>query len=336
MSNYTGSTCPVCHKKFTDQDDIVVCPDCGTPYHRACWPKAGCVNADKHGAYEWQPDNVPADADPACPNCGAHNPPGAHFCNHCGVPLPDHPENADRPPQPEPHRPVYDDPAYDPSAARRTGPAAGQAGPHIESYAAGPDGSVYRRELGPDDTIEGVKTRDWATFLGPAGMFYLMQFFRMEQTKHKIGFSLSAFVFGPAYLFYRKMWKEGAIFAALDLLCSLPTCLAMLVISDAPITAAMPTAWLEIGLNVAAVLNWGVMIARGFLAVYWYRNTCLRRIRAICAAQPEGQARQDQLALRGGTSVPAVLGYLVAYFSLSGVLLLLGLDPVAVSSLLMM
>ena len=29
MSNYTGSTCPVCHKPFTPSDDIVVCPDCG-------------------------------------------------------------------------------------------------------------------------------------------------------------------------------------------------------------------------------------------------------------------------------------------------------------------
>ena len=51
---------------------------------------------------------------------------------------------------------------------------------------------------------------------------------------------------------------------------------------------------------------------------------------------PEGQARQDQLALRGGTSIPAMLGYFVACLLLSGGLLLLGLDPTAVSALFAM
>ena len=96
MARYTGNHCPVCEQAFTDDDDIVVCPDCGTPYHRACWPKEGCVHAAEHGQFEWRPDNAPEAEEPVCPNCGAHNPPGAHFCNHCGVPLPDHPENADR------------------------------------------------------------------------------------------------------------------------------------------------------------------------------------------------------------------------------------------------
>ena len=36
MSNYTGCKCPVCQQPFTETDDIVVCPECGAPYHRAC------------------------------------------------------------------------------------------------------------------------------------------------------------------------------------------------------------------------------------------------------------------------------------------------------------
>ena len=71
MNKYTGNTCPVCHKKFTADDDIVVCPDCGTPYHRACWPKEGCVHAAQHGSFEWLPDDAPAPEEPICPNCGA-------------------------------------------------------------------------------------------------------------------------------------------------------------------------------------------------------------------------------------------------------------------------
>ena len=34
MSIYNNCVCPVCKKQFEDGDDIVVCPECGTPHHR--------------------------------------------------------------------------------------------------------------------------------------------------------------------------------------------------------------------------------------------------------------------------------------------------------------
>ena len=40
MADYKGNTCPVCKQKFKEADDIVVCPDCGTPYHRECWKRS--------------------------------------------------------------------------------------------------------------------------------------------------------------------------------------------------------------------------------------------------------------------------------------------------------
>ncbi len=45
--------CPVCNKQFEEADDVVVCPDCGTPHHRACYKSLGqCFNHDKHGSAE--------------------------------------------------------------------------------------------------------------------------------------------------------------------------------------------------------------------------------------------------------------------------------------------
>ena len=82
MADYKGNTCPVCKQKFKEADDIVVCPDCGTPYHRECWKKVGvCVHQADHAAgFEWTPDNVISDRpdDIVCPNCGTHNPLGAN------------------------------------------------------------------------------------------------------------------------------------------------------------------------------------------------------------------------------------------------------------------
>ncbi len=334
MSNYTtGSTCPVCHKPFTPTDDIVVCPDCGTPYHRACWPADGvCVNAARHGTgFEWKPGSAGEDSEPACPNCGAHNPAGAHFCNHCGVPLPDHPQSAENPRNAQAAgpggsgRPIYDDPNY-------TAPERNTGAPHINTYTTGPEG-VYRREIGPEDPIDGIKARDWATFVGPSSLYYLMQFVRIEQAKHKFGLSFAAFFLGPIYFFYRKMWKLGALFAALDLAVTIPSYLALLVISDASIVSGMNTGWILTAMDICAVISWIVMVVRAVFAGYWYKKTCTARIRAICERIPEGQDRQDMLALRGGVSIPAVVIYLLACFALTWVLILLGVTPAAVMSM---
>lgn len=334
MSNYTGSTCPVCHKPFTPTDDVVVCPDCGTPYHRVCWPRDGvCVNAARHGTgFEWKPDGEADDGQPACPNCGAHNPAGAHFCNHCGVPLPDHPQNAGQQPGAQgganaAQRPIYENPNYEGPNPRRD-----NAAPHIDAYTAGPDG-LYRREVGPDDPIDGIKARDWATFVGPSSLYYLMQFFRMEQTHHKVSLSFSAFLFGPIYFFYRKMWKLGALFAALDLLVTVPTYLSLLVLSHAPIVSGMSTEWLIPAMNVCAVVSWVVMLVRALFAGYWYKKACTDRIHAIYDRIPEGQDRQDMLALRGGVSVPAVVIYLLACLALTWVMVALGVTPAAAISM---
>ena len=54
---YTGEKCIVCGELFADGDDIVVCPDCGTPCHRSCWEKSGeCTNTALHESGEsWKP-----------------------------------------------------------------------------------------------------------------------------------------------------------------------------------------------------------------------------------------------------------------------------------------
>ena len=49
MEEYIGQPCLHCGKAFTAEDDIVSCPECGTPYHRACWKETGrCINDALH------------------------------------------------------------------------------------------------------------------------------------------------------------------------------------------------------------------------------------------------------------------------------------------------
>lgn len=48
--DFTKYHCPVCNKSFTENDDVVVCPECGTPHHRECYKSQGkCFNENLHG-----------------------------------------------------------------------------------------------------------------------------------------------------------------------------------------------------------------------------------------------------------------------------------------------
>ena len=50
---YTNYKCPVCERFFEEDDDVVVCAECGTPHHRECYVNHGkCFNENKHGTNE--------------------------------------------------------------------------------------------------------------------------------------------------------------------------------------------------------------------------------------------------------------------------------------------
>ena len=309
MTRYTGNHCPVCEQAFTDTDDIVVCPDCGTPYHRDCWKKVGaCMHRSEHAAgFEWQPEIGPeavkAAHEATCPNCGTRNTPGAARCSHCGCPLPrSDADNADAA-KPEEQVPIY---ARVPSAVNNSRAA---PGPHIETYSADREGGIYRREIGPEDTIDGIKAKDWAAYVGRSPMYYLMQFFRMSITKRKVAVCLSAFLFGPAYLLYRKMWKEGLLTAVLTIVLSIPTFIEIISVFNPSLLGAMPLGWLPAAVNVCAVASWALNIILGLFAVSWYRREAKKNIDRIYADYPDGEARTDALLQKGGTNLLAALLY---------------------------
>lgn len=57
--DYKKYICPVCKAPFTEDDDVVVCPECGTPHHRSCWLENGrCANEGLHGNQEEIDDTI--------------------------------------------------------------------------------------------------------------------------------------------------------------------------------------------------------------------------------------------------------------------------------------
>ena len=282
MYDFTGQECPICKKTFTAADDIVVCPDCGAPYHRDCWAIAQhCRFEAKHAeGFEWQPKAIPKpEPTPAAPAQEA-SAPGAQ---------------------------------QEASAAESTGSSQGGGFDYSQLY-----GSQYTAppadaqdnaasELGKDETLEQLPLRDWSSYLGPSDYLYMMVFKQMELMHRKVAVSFSAMVFGPFYFAYRKAWKPCLLLAAATLVVDLPTLLYMMYVSGSPLTAGLSGDFLYRCMAAAGVLSFALMVLRGMYGFYWYKQDCIRRISKIREAYPDDDKRQFVLKAQGGVSWMNVL-----------------------------
>lgn len=219
MTDYTGLKCPVCGKAFTAKDDIVVCPDCGAPYHRECYAQAGkCVFSEKHGTPDaWTPPQPEAKEHPEghtkhCPRCGSLNSESALFCEHCGQPLtvnqqdfPGFPQNGSFPPMggfppaggyPQNGAPVNpNQPGNFPQGGY----------PNQPMFIFDPMGGVN-----PNEPIDDIPAGDVAKLVQNNSQYYLPVFMELKRFGHN-RFNFSAFLFSGGWMLYRKQYKLGAI-----------------------------------------------------------------------------------------------------------------------------
>ena len=168
--DYINEICPVCKRQFGSDDDIVVCPDCGTPHHRDCWNiKKACENSALHGeGFEWKP------------------------------------------------MAVKNQPAENPSVVAET-KSTSEGGtfaalPRMTMAESEEDiENLLLRGLGyqKDETVDGISVGDAALYIQQGARGYIRKF----KTK-KFSFNWAAFFFSPAWFFYRKLYKAGAIILA--------------------------------------------------------------------------------------------------------------------------
>ena len=182
MALYENNTCPVCGKQFQPGDDIVTCPECGTPITgraTGSWgtaptrhytvmdtplPRRIRLRSKIKRACRRYPHRCPG-AKKKCVACDAELDGDAVFCTHCG--------------------------ARQPGAGEKYRP------PILQDTT--PDPSQY------PGTIEGEAAADVAAVVRTNTGYFLSRFRRNK----KVGWNWAAFLFGPYYLFFRKMYKEG-------------------------------------------------------------------------------------------------------------------------------
>ncbi|HIW74485.1 MAG TPA: DUF2628 domain-containing protein [Firmicutes bacterium] len=244
MFFYEGYICPVCGKKFQETDDIVTCPECGAPHHRACWQQEGhCHFAADHGTpRQWkrpeEPSGVPDHrAGPAasshgpqaapppssgaaggriCPRCGKANLEYAEFCSQCGYELPpaDWRSGPAQQTPPNCQQPPYQQPPYQqyrPQGSPYYPGGYGEYSP-FRVPVVDPLGGVPQGE-----TIDGERVEDVAAFVGPNSAYYLPRFYKMARTGSRLSWNWPAFLITPYWLLYRKQYVPGGILLGLEM-----------------------------------------------------------------------------------------------------------------------
>lgn len=179
MKFLENEKCPVCNRCFEEGDDVVFCPECGTPHHRECYQLSGhCVNEGLHTAgfvYERKTQLPPvSQPTPESPRKSFFAPAEAEDDNPQDMPVP----------------PLFSPfGAYDPAAA-------------------------YEKET---QTVGGEHLSDIAATVRSNVARFIAVFRRQEASGSKRSWNWGAFLFGAYYYFYRKLYRGGILLMAIML-----------------------------------------------------------------------------------------------------------------------
>ena len=328
MTSFKGLKCPVCDVEFSDADDIVVCPECGAPYHRACYKQIGHCLYDHSAGQGWK---APAPETPAveaqapagetlrCPRCHAENPAGSLFCNSCGASL-------------------MGGASAQPG---RTGTAGGPGDAYTSFFSAA--SGLHPEELVADDV-----TVEEAAKAVQVNSLYYVPVFKSIRERNRSRFNFSALFFSGGWLLYRKQYKLGGILLGLTTLLSVVSTVSLIfgvmplmmeIYTKCGLDAATMSLTYEQQLAVMAevqnypqllgyswlsilpmIANGIISIVLGFRGNRIYYNHLMKKIRSIrseCPPEADRGAYHLELTRRGGVNPKIILLMALLYMLLN-------------------
>lgn len=307
MLFYEGLSCPVCKIKFTETDDVVVCPQCGLPHHRTCWlTEHRCHEADKHGTPEqWSREkaeanatkgHVPPEGEPQnaqiCPRCFTRNPEFAEICTHCG------------------------------NGLKTSEWSSAQETIHEESY------TPYRAAQKPNprsytnqERVGENTAAELAAVVGHNADYYLPRFRKIAAGENG-GWHWAGFLLGPLWLLFRKQYLLGIFMYVMQMVLSFVTTVLYLPANSAQTAEEMMSAMLQAAESPLFIPAWILsvilMIGRILLGIKGndlYLHHCNTKIRKMKDNVPD--ISPAELSSIGGPSLGIAI---VSYFASSIIL----------------
>lgn len=308
MTRFENKLCPVCRKRFTEKDDIVVCPVCGTPHHRACYTeKGGCGVEDQHACgFVWEGR------------------------------LPDE--------EPEPSEVQEEQPRIAPGSQDEYNSDQSRdfSSDHHAEYPGGvpnggfntydPDGQpidiqefldrINRRTMDETRGEDGVSAKELSCYVGKSVMHYSQAFaaFRAPaapgQKKRKVFFNICSGLFTPVHQFYRKLDAAGVLLVLLELAYYVPTLLSVAGTLSTSVIGA-----------IQVITSGAYFIAKVLMCMfgdYIYYRHCVKRIKQIRRNYDDGSAPGYYEALneKGGPSWLRAIISILAVYLIQAILLL--------------
>lgn len=326
MLDYIGYDCICCGAKFTADDDIVVCPECGTPYHRECYKKTGrCVNDELHEKkISWRSANFVSDNAVKCVKCGNTLGSEQLYCDKCGTPTEYYKkqngietkqgdvfiisENGGDPKQTMDN--IY------PFLVNFTDPLCG---------------------FNPDEEYgEGVTLKDIGDFVGTNTHYYLPKFRAMKVTGFKLSMNIPAMLFPEIYFANRKMPLLAFLVLLMKTIVSLPsTAVSMqemfkndklkeVMLQTYPFLSEaaeritgldMSSGLAGLAYNLSGLLSWAILfVCAGFANYIYYRHAVSQSAKIKSEAAQMGVSSSMLLRASGGTSTGFMVLFIVLYF----------------------
>ncbi len=317
--DYIGYKCPVCKKNFHADDDIVVCPICGTPHHRACYEENNsCANEDRHNSgFDFisseENSGIPKGA-VKCKVCGNINPEGNFFCTKCRTPLTDITKNQQR-------RTVDNTSSKDTSDSPFSGFPFGGFDSDSGNIGNFP-GFRYDPMAGvaPDCEFEnGAKAGEVAKYV-KQNTGYFMQVFNKIKNSGRSRFSFVGLIFGGGYLLYRKQYLLGTILTLIMGACLIFYTYSSLEIykelSSQGLTGSTSSQLQQFLMEklqqrdplviltvITQFINYAIHIFCGIFANRLYYNFCCKQVNKIKTLAKDTTQSDNELQTKGGVNM---------------------------------
>jgi ribosomal protein L40E len=198
-----NKNCQICGNKLKSDDEIVVCPDCGAPYHRDCYLNQGsCIYKEKHkDGFDWKASGNEKQSNDSlkkiCSRCGTENSIDVNYCKVCGY-------------SDFVNTKTKEDVKKDTNTPFGVD---GELPPLFNNLGFGNTKVITNIDLlggvDPNEEIDGVLVADMASCVKVNNMYYMPKFKKMTESDSKLDLNWAALVFGPYWYLFRKNYLQG-------------------------------------------------------------------------------------------------------------------------------
>ena len=312
--NFIGEKCPVCNNKFTADDDVVVCPECGAPHHRECYKiENKCANEEYHGTgFKWERSaaaeekNNSVEATVSCPVCRFLNSESAEICARCGSKL--HPEHHNE-----------DEPQQEQRSGQYYGNGSSQGQGAYQDIFRGAETANGQETMfsflgfDPNEDMGGATLTEVTGFVRTNTLYSIPIFKRMKDLGTKISFNLSCLIFPNLYFANRKMWLWAFIATFIEVICSLPSLIVVMADMSSNGAFAIPGAEVlaefvsdhESDLfffnEVFGMAFWVIKIVCCIFGNWLYYRFTMNSLKKMKEQSSGGEITVGTLILKGGT-----------------------------------